>query len=118
MRIRLTGTLLLIALVLSACGHSARTKSLSTSLLAVDVAADTVAELSDKRQEQIVHDAATLDEGVAQLAAFRAKRAPVVDVIARAYKAIAAAALGETELTEVAKTVRDAVTAAKEFAHE
>jgi hypothetical protein len=112
--IRPAVTALLLVIVLAACG-TARTKALSTSLSALDVAADVVVEVSNKRQEQIVDQATSAEDGRAKLDAFRAARAPVIDVIARAYKAIAAAALGNGELTAVTSTVHDAIERAKEW---
>lgn len=115
MRARASLLLIAVALFVASCGASSRTKALSTALTAVDVAADTVVEVSNKRQEQIVEQATSPEDGRARLDAFRAARAPVVDAIASAYKAIAAAALGDGELTAVMSAARDAIDRAKEW---
>jgi hypothetical protein len=106
---------LLFIVLLAACGASAREKALTSSLTALDVAADTVVEVSNKRQEQIVETATSRDEAHAKVDAFRAERAPVIEDIARAYKAIATAALGDGAIAGVITTVHDAIKHAEEW---
>lgn len=110
--------LLLLVVLLAACGASARTKALQTQLLAVNVARDTLVAVSEKRQAQLVESAVSVDDGKAKLAAFRKAREPVVEAFEKAYRAIAAAALIDdaSSVTEIAAAVMNAVTLVKELA--
>jgi hypothetical protein len=104
---RLTApSLLLIALLIAACGASARTLALRTSLVSLNVARDTLLSISKTREDQIVAQSATKDEGKARFAAWR----PVIDKIAAAiddgYRLIYGAAL-----LDDAKSASDAATA-------
>lgn len=78
---------------LVACGASARTKVLQTNLFALNTARDTVLEVSKTREQQIVADATSKEEGRAALDAWRDKVDPVVEALAKGYRMIAAAAL-------------------------
>jgi len=105
----------LLLVLLVACGASARTRGLQTSLVAVNVARDTLVAVSDQRQAQIVETATSIDQGKAALTAWRDKRAPVVDALTKAYQAIAAAALINGSITAVTAAVASAVKAVREL---
>lgn len=85
--------LLVLLVVLGACGASSRTKALQANLFALNVARDTLLEVSRTREGQIVADAKTKEDGRAELDAWRARVDPVVEALAKGYRVIAAAAL-------------------------
>jgi hypothetical protein len=89
--------ILLLALVTAACGASARTKALRTSLVALNVARDTMRATSKAREEQIVDGcgppSCTKEEGHARLDAWRASVNAIAAAIDDGYDAIWTAAL-------------------------
>ena len=91
------GAIVVLLVLFAACGASARTKALQSSLFALNVARDTTLEVSRKREAQIVGDCSppdcTLEIGRAKLAAWREKVDPVVEALAKGYRLIASAAL-------------------------
>lgn len=97
---------LLIALLLGACGANARTRTLRVSLVSLNVARDTMLTVSKERETQIVEHAATKEEGRTQLDAWRASVDKVVVAIDDGYRAIYGAAI-----LDDAKSVSDAVAA-------
>jgi hypothetical protein len=110
--------LLLLVVVLAACGASSRTKALRAAHISVNVTRDTVLEVSRTRETQIVDacnpPSCTLEQGRAQLAAWRGKVDDVVGKLATAYRLLAAAALGSDaeSASEAIKAVKLAVDAA------
>ena len=85
--------LVLLCLLVAACGTSSRTKALRVNLVAVNVARDTMLTVSKEREAQIVEKATSKEEGRAQIDAWRAKVDVVAKVIDDAYRAIHDAAL-------------------------
>lgn len=84
---------LLAATTLLACGASTRQKAIDTGLASLNAARDGFVTFDALHQEQIVAKATTLEEGKAQLAAWREKRKRVVDAFVIAYRALSTAAL-------------------------
>lgn len=84
---------LLLVLVCGACGASARTGALRTSLITLNVARDTVRAASKEREARIVKDAGSKDEGRTQLDAWRATVDKITMAIDDGYDAIWAGAL-------------------------
>lgn len=87
--------LLLAGVVLGAapgCGASQRTNAIHASVIAVDAARDGFVAYDAAHQHQIVDQATSLETGRADLAAYRAKRDPVVNAFIIAYRALALAA--------------------------
>lgn len=88
---------LLITLVVAGCGASARTKALRTSLVALNIARDTMRATSKEREKQIVDDCdppnCTKEEGHARLEEWRAHVDAVAVAIDDGYDAIWTAAL-------------------------
>lgn len=85
----------LIALVAFGCGASARTTTLRTSMVALNVARDTNRALSKEREKQIVADcnppSCTKEEGHARLDAWRVLVDTATTAIDDGYDAILAA---------------------------
>lgn len=105
----------ILLVLLVACGASARTRALQSQLAITNVARDTFVAVSEKRQLQIVETATSREDGIAKLTAFRKARDPVVKAFEAAYRAIAAAALIDTSVAEVAAAVTNAITLVKEL---
>jgi len=99
-------SILLIALLLVACGVNARTQALRASLVTLNVARDTLLLVSKAREAQIVASATSKEEGKALLATWRAG----VDKIARAFDDAYHLIYGAALLDD-AKSSHDAVTA-------
>ncbi len=108
---------LLLLVFLFACGASARTKSLQSTLVAVNVVRDTFLAVSAKREDQIVEAATSKEEGRAKLDAFRQATIPIVSAIGNAYRAIAAASLlsDSASVGEAAGAAAKAATLVKEL---
>jgi len=77
---------------LSACGPSAREKTISTTLTATDVAAHAFIAYDAKKQADIVAAAPDKATGAAQLATWRAEQTKVAQLLAGTYRAVAVAA--------------------------
>lgn len=92
-----TALVLLLVLLVSACGASARTKALRTSLVALNVARDTMRATSKTREEQIVDacdpPSCAKEDGHARLEQWRAHVDAVAEAIDDGYDAIWAASL-------------------------
>lgn len=101
---------LLLCLVgfVTACGASARVQALRTSLVATNVARDTLLTVSKERETQIVEKATSKEDGRTQLDAWRAK----VDVVAKAIDA-AYRGIHDAALLNDAKSASEAASAAK-----
>lgn len=84
---------ILIVALLAGCGASARTKVLRTSLVALNVARDTLRTTSKEREMQIVDQASSKEEGRAKLDAWRAIIDKVDAAIDDGYDAILAASI-------------------------
>lgn len=104
---RLVVLLCLVSLV-AACGANARVQALRTSLVATNVARDTLLMVSKERETQIVEKATSKEEGRTQLDAWRAK----VDVVAKAID-VAYRAIHDAALLNDAKSASEAAIAAK-----
>jgi hypothetical protein len=104
---RLVMLLCLVGLI-AACGASARTQALRTSLVALNAARDTLLTVSKDREAQIVAKATSKEEGRTQLDAWRADVDKVAAAIEVGYRAIHDAAL----LSD-AKSAREAAIAAQ-----
>lgn len=101
-----TPGLLLIALLCAACGASARTLALRTSLVTLNVARDTLRTTSKDREDQIIAKATSKEEGKAKLATWRSGVDKIAATIDDAYHLIYGAAL-----LDDAKSAQDAATA-------
>lgn len=110
------GLVLLVALVTSGCGASARTQALRTSLVALNVARDTMRATSKEREAQIVDDcdppSCTKEDGHARLEEWRAHVDAVAAAIDDGYDAIWAASL-----LDDLKSARDAGAAVNRALH-
>lgn len=96
--LRRRGVLILALALVAACGASARQKSLRGSFVAVEAAAAGFVDWDAEHQDLIVNQLADdYADGERRLAAYRARRAPVVDAFAIAYRILAAAALDQDQ---------------------
>lgn len=86
---------LIVFVSLTGCGPSSRVKALKTTLASVDAARAAFVTWDDKTQARIVDEAASLDEGRAQLMAHRAKRDRLTAYFEIAYRTLAAAFAAE-----------------------
>lgn len=84
--------LLAIAIVLAGCGASQRETTIKTSLLAVQAADCAFVAYDRTHQDEIVASATSREDGVAKLAAYRAKREVARKAFVAAYTAIGVAA--------------------------
>jgi hypothetical protein len=91
-----TGLLVLVAL-LAGCGMSAREKALRATFVTINSARDGFTKFDAQKQQQIVDDAKTLEEGQAALAAYRKDREKVLGLFEGVYQAFAAAVLAEDD---------------------
>lgn len=104
--------LCLLGLVLSACGASARTKALRTSLVALNAARDTTLAVSKEREKQIYAGckppACAKEEGYARVKSWQKKVDAVIEALDFAYDRVHdAGLLGDT------KSAADAAAASK-----
>lgn len=103
--------LIIVCTLASACG-GARTKALQATHVSLNVARDTVLEVSRTRERQIVDDcdppSCSYEEGRKRLDEWRARVDVVVDKIAAGYRLLAAAALADD-----ARSFSDAIQAGK-----
>lgn len=79
------------------CAASTRQTTIKTALVTVDTTRDAFVAYDVAHQADIVQKAASIDDGKAQLAAYRVTRATVVTVLDSAYHAIAAAAVANDD---------------------
>lgn len=93
MRQRASLSLLVLILgLVAACNGSQRQKTLRATLVGMNAARDGLVVFDKSHQLAIVEKATTREDGEQQLAAYRAKRAPVVDGFELAYRLLALAA--------------------------
>lgn len=85
------------ALASTACGASKREKTLNTTLAAVNVARETFNAFDDAHQDKIIERATSLEQGRADLAAYREKQTRVVGLFIAAYRAIGVAAVASKD---------------------
>ncbi len=91
-------SLLIIALLgLVACGGNAKRQTISTTYATVNVAWDAFVVYDDVRQAAIVADATSLEQGQAELAAWLADRARMVEVFRAVVDTIAVAAMDASD---------------------
>jgi hypothetical protein len=99
-----TATLLVvIAAAALGCGASARTKVLTTTLVATNAARDGFRAWEVPHMKQLVDEAKTKAESDAKLAAFRVEQAKVVELFEAVYQAISIATLLKDDPTSLAK---------------
>lgn len=79
------------------CGASARERTLNATLVTVNAARDGFIEHDRVTQLALVDAAPTREAAVAELAAYRKKREPVVEAFTAAYRALAIAAVLEDD---------------------
>jgi hypothetical protein len=109
-RVLLIANLLLIA----SCSHSARVKTINATITAVDAAHEGLVEWDKQERTRIVDQATSRDEAVAKLSAQDTKIAPVVVLVASAYRALVFATVKDddrsvTTAVELASQVADAI---------
>lgn len=112
-----TPSLLLLALLLAACGANARTLALRTGLVSLNVARDTLLTVSKTREAQIIAATTTKESGAAQLATWRGVVDKVAAAIEDGYRAIYGAALLDdaASAASAASAVADALTLLKDL---
>jgi hypothetical protein len=86
-------SLLLVLVLLAACGATARQKAITVGYDALKVSQTAFVEWDKYHQTQIVNDAKTLEDGKKALIDYRAKREKVVLSFSVAWSALAAASL-------------------------
>jgi hypothetical protein len=101
-------TTLLLALVLFACGASARERAISTALVATNATRDGFIAFDARHQQQLVDSATSLEEGRARIDAYRRQREPIVQGFATVYRAIAMAAVLTDDPTAIPNLLRAA----------
>lgn len=84
--------LMLIQLI-GGCGPSTRDKAMSTTLLAVNSARDGFIEWDRHHQNALADSATSIEDGMAKLEAYRAKREVVLSAFEVAYRALAVVAI-------------------------
>jgi len=91
---RLESMLVVVLLgAVTACGASVRARTIRTTFDATNIAADHLVSYSAEHEAAIIHDAISVLDGEANLAAFRARVDVAVKALATTYHAIAEAAL-------------------------
>ena len=112
---RLHVAVALVALaLLAACGPSARTRTLHTTLATVDATRAGFIAYDDQQQAAIIDRSTSFEDGRAHLEAYRAARAGVVLAFEAAYRAIALALVDKADVGQVltaALRLREAVDA-------
>ncbi len=103
--------LLLIIIVLAACGASARERTLKSTYVTLAAAQAGFETYDREHQETIAKTATSEAAGLAQLAEYHARRAPVLDAFEIAYRTLAAAAI----VSDDPKSTDAAVKAAKQL---
>lgn len=88
----------------SACSASSRNKAIQTTLTATNIASSAFVSYDRAKQADIVAHAATKADGQAQLDAWRANQTRALMAFNDAYKAIAAAAIGNDDPSLAAAT--------------
>jgi hypothetical protein len=108
---------LFMAVLLTACTKNERIETLHASLLTVNAARDGFVAWDLPHQTAIVEAATSHEQGAAALAAYQAKRKPVVDGFEVAYRAIALAATQTDDLSLQAAlaTAGDLIAAVKKL---
>jgi hypothetical protein len=103
--------LLVILLLLVACGSTQRERTIKATLTAVNETRDAFVTFDQVTQSAIVDMAPTFERGSAMLAIYRKKREPVVEAFAVVYRAIAIAATANSDASVIGM-----LTAAKQIA--
>lgn len=116
---RIRSTLVILLVLLAACGATQRERTIKATLVAVNQARDVFFTFDRVTQSAIVAAAPTYDRGAAALASYRKVREPVVESFAVAYRAIATAATVKDDLSLAgmliaARQIADAVHALKQ----
>jgi phosphatidylserine decarboxylase len=112
MRSRARAAIVILALVLAACGASARERTIKTTFVGLNAARDGFIVWDAEYQKNVVNNATSYEVGKAALTEYRNRREIVVRSLAAAYRAIAAAAIEQSDADAAA-----AVAAAIEFYH-
>lgn len=99
--ITIAAGLVLMAAAWTGCGAAARERTLNATLVAVNAARDGFIEHDRLTQTAIVDAAATREAAVAELAAYRKKREPVIEAFTATYRALAIAAVLEDDPTSL-----------------
>jgi len=101
--------------VTTGCGSSARSKMIKSTFVSVNALRDGFIDWDMHRQERIVDQAKTFDEGRAELLRYRRNREPIVEGFEGVYRALAAATLVSNDpanlahLLAAAKQLEDAI---------
>lgn len=104
--------LVLVFVMLASCGPGTREKTLSTTLASVNGARDGFLAYDEIRQEKIIAQATSLEDGKARLTAYRTARQHVEDSFNLVYRLLAVAAINkDTPLTHIIQLVVDVVAA-------
>jgi hypothetical protein len=99
--------------VLVSCAASQRESTIKAALVTADATRDAFLAYDSDQQTAIVAKATSLDDGRAQLAAYRARRAKVQDALDVTYRAIAVAVtLNDVRSLETLQAALGQVTAA------
>jgi hypothetical protein len=85
--------LIVVALLLAACGPSARSRMIKSTFVSVNALRDGFIEWDAHHQERVIAEAKSFNEGKAELDKYRREREPIVDGFAGVYHALAAATL-------------------------
>lgn len=108
-RLRVSAIAILMAMV--ACCTSARQRTIHAAAVTMSAAADGFDAYDAERHAQILRDATSEEDGIAKLAAYKARRDAVLAKIAAALHAIAVAAVLDDKpasLATVVETVAEA----------
>ncbi|MGH7179222.1 MAG: hypothetical protein ACREJC_17730 [Tepidisphaeraceae bacterium] len=90
---RTTAVVVMMLAVFAACGPSARERAIRATFITTNAARDGFNEYGKQRQDQIIEQATSLEDGKARLAAFRDRREKINKVFEDVYRAIVAATL-------------------------
>lgn len=104
-----TNLVIIVALMLSACGASAREKTLKATYIGLNAASEGFVSYDKEHQARIVKAATSIEEGATKLAAYRVDQLRVYNLFAAAFQSLAAAAIVNND----PKSLTSAVAAAK-----
>ncbi len=104
----------------ASCGPGARQKALGVSLASLDASRDGFVAWDEHKQQTIVADSTSLEQGKTALADYRTKRAAIIEGFTVAYSALALAALDSNgaRLTEAISTAATVYKLIKDLAGE
>lgn len=108
---------LIVLSALVGCGASAKQKTLRVAMSTLDGVVTGLETYDRQHQIDLIDQAKSLSDGKTKLLAYRSRRATILEVIIKAYQAVALAAtnLSDLNLTSALELVQKVAVQAKEF---